>query len=130
MTIMESIYTGLTELPVLTPLVAGRVFPVQIPANNEIYPALTFSLEASRDIETYGGISQTKIADVTINCWAMTVLESHNLADVVRTALVGFRGAFGGHVVESVRLEYAFDVAEEAATGLHRVVVRLEIYYE
>ena len=129
MTIFQSTYTHMAANSAITALVSARIYPQQIPQRETNFPCLTFSQDSGNYIEHLSGRSETRLAEIIVDCWDKSALGAHNLAETVQTELVGFRGAFGADTAESIRLTNYFDVPPEPDTGLHRVTLRFEIAY-
>jgi hypothetical protein len=129
MTIAQSFYTYLTANSAVAALVSDRIYPHVIPQHEGTRPCITFEMQGDDDILHLAGRSETRIAEIAVDCWAPRYLDARNLADTVRTELVGVRGAFGADTSESIRITSDYDGPFDDDENLYRVMMRFEIYH-
>jgi len=130
MTIAQDFYTYVTANSAIDALVSDRIYPHVIPQHEGDRPCITFNVSGDDDILLIsGGRSDTRIAEIEVNCWATRYLDARNLADTFRTELVGVRGSFGSSTAESVRIINDFDGPFDDDSNLYRVTLRFQIYH-
>ena len=129
MTSLLHLKTFLDNNAAISALIGDRSSMDVIPPEQDIYPAVTFSLDNATDFEHLGGRSNTSIDEISLDVYGDVITEVLTVAETLRSEMVGFRGAFGGVTAESIRLRNMFSVDPEPDTGLHRISVRLAIAY-
>lgn len=106
----------------------AAVYPNFLPQNHYGFPALTYTQDEDAQSNTLDGVSTLKEALLTADCWALTYLNAHSLANALVTDLVGYRGTFGTVTADFIRLERSLDLYE-SDTKLHRVSLQFRIAY-
>ena len=127
MSIKTSVYSVISGTGAITSLATGGVHPQNIPAQSTA-PAITFSMDDDADQQLLDGVSGLKEARFVIDCYSLSYLTADQMASAVKTALVGYRGAFGTNTAEHIRKERELDLFE-ADTRLHRVNLQFLIAY-
>lgn len=115
---------------------AAVIYPSWLPQQNTTLPALTYSVDDNQDDQLLDGVGSLVQSLVSIECWASTYAAAHTLADVVKSELVGYRGAFGDLTVSpnvTVTVDHVRKLREldlfESDTRLHRVSLQFLIAY-
>lgn len=96
-------------------------------------PAVTFSIDGDLPQRlTSGEASSLRTALVSVDCWAISVVAAHRLADAVEACLLPVHGAMGAEVppqlVDDVQLERRFDLFE-TDSKLYRVSLQFSVAY-
>ncbi len=115
---------------------AATIYPAWLPQQNTTFPAISFSVDDNQDDQLIDGIGSLTTSLISVDCWASTYAAAHTLADVVKSELVGYRGAFGNVssspvvtvTVDHVRKTRELDLYE-SDTRLHRVSLQFLIAY-
>lgn len=107
-----------------SPLLYPHVMP-----QDHADPAMTYELDADDDQQLLSGsVSTLRRAVIDTSCWSVSVNTARTLAEALYGALVGYRGAFGDHTVDHIRLERKFELFE-TDTELYRVSQQFLIAY-
>ena len=93
MTVITDLVTFVSTNAVLTGLQAGRFYPVQLPQTPTL-PASTYMVVSSIPDYSQDGLS-SQTPRVQIDCYALTYLAAHALADAYAAALPGCRAVTG-----------------------------------
>lgn len=107
MQIEEALRAHLAALPLLAPLVAGRIYPGQRRPQGTALPQVTFE-NTSRDVPyTLLGPAGLPTARLVLDCWGGSYAEAAQVARAVRAAstdggLDGYRGGMGELFVQAV----------------------------
>lgn len=81
-------------------LVGTRIYPV-VPAQKASLPHLVYTRLDTQRGHTHSGPEGLQRPRLLVTCWAETFLVSRDLADKVRLALDGYRGAMGSTVIQA-----------------------------
>lgn len=131
--IEQGIFERLRDDAGLSPLVAGRVFPVLIPqsrAHDEsATPCVVFLLIHEARTLTVCDASSSVEGTYQIDSISRSYFEAKEIAQAVRLCLNSFTGLMGGTPVDRVLLETAQDLVE-AEPGLYRVSQTFLFYYQ
>lgn len=84
------LHTRLASNPLVSGLVASRVYPVIAPQNAAL-PYIVYSRNSTQNVNSASGYSGSAIAQITVSSWAKTYSGAKALADAVRAALNGWR---------------------------------------
>lgn len=111
-----------------TTLVSTRIHPFGKRPQREALPSITYQIVSGPvDHYAHGGVSDHEVS-FQFDCWADDADVAMAVAQEIRTALGGYRGTWGDHVVGSVFLSLVLD-DYEAKTGLYRRLVQADIHY-
>lgn len=131
--IEQGIFERLRDDATVAALVAGRVFPVQIPEapayDRSHTPCLVFTLNSEARTLTQCDASSSVEGTYQIDSVSKSYFEAKTIADAVRLCLNSFSGLMGGTTVDRVSLETAQDLIE-AEPGLYRVSQTYVFYYQ
>ena len=127
MTIEDGLYTYLSSAASVVDVVGSRIH-AQIRPQGEVLPAITYQRISSTHERHTTGASGIANARLQIDCWATGnggYSRAKDLAERVRNAIDGYRGAMGQDTVKSVVLENQTDdyFASDASAdvGTYRV---------
>jgi hypothetical protein len=113
--------TYLLAQPAVTALIGARLFPLRLP-QGAAFPALTYQRVAGGEDVTHQGRSGLGRARMQLDCWAATYGQAIALADAVKDALVGYRGAMGATPFAAGRLANEIDLDEPDLNVYRRMV--------
>ena len=117
-----------TYLLAQTTLVDARIHPFGKRLQRESLPAITYQIVSGPgDHYSHNGISDHEVS-IQFDCWAEDAGGAMAVAAEIRTALGGYRGTWGDHVVGSVFVNLVLD-DYEPATGLYRRLIQADIHY-
>lgn len=124
----------LDQVPITTLIGTGdraRIWPVRLPqgTREQITPAITFQRVAGIPEYHSRGLAGLVMVRLQVDCWASSYQVAKALADAVRVAVDGFRGAMDAEVVQGVFLRGDRDLYE-SAVDVHRVNMDFEIWVE
>lgn len=98
-----------------------QVIPQKVPGGAWQVPAVTYERRAVARSVTYCGTIGLVRTTMSLDCYALTYDDAHELASAVRSALIDYKGTLGGIVdVRHASLETEFDV-QDFEPGLYRV---------
>lgn len=123
--ILQDLYTFLSSR---SPALCNAIYPEYLPQTHPL-PAIVLELDGDNDLQLMDG-SQSSLHEalVTVNCYDASLLVAGQLADSVKSALVGYCGAFGG-----VDAQYIYKESETSApeteTGLRGIALQFYIAY-
>ena len=132
MSIAESFNTYLEGNATITAVLASAeaIWMEGLPQAHDGFPALVHSLSGEEGINMLsGGENETAFATIRIDIWATASKTCHDIATVLKSELLGFRGAMGTNTVVDVKRQVEFATPQEADTGLNRVVLDFRIAY-
>lgn len=95
MTIEAVITKHLTENAGVAALIAGRVYPKQLP-QGPTYPAIVYHRISGPRVHSHDGASGLAYPRFQFDCFAKTHVQAKALCDAVRLAIDGFKGLMGG----------------------------------
>lgn len=129
--IQEALYSQLTTSAGVA-AITGSVFPHMMP-QGATRPAITYDFEFDVPSVLLDGVSSLREAFVNVDCWALSYVLVHQLANAVEAALLGAaHGALGSlsppQVIDAVRVERRLDLFE-SDTSLYRVSLQFMIAY-
>lgn len=131
--IEQGIYERLRDDMAVAALVAGRVFPVQIPESpaydKSHTPCVVFLLNSEARTQTVCDASSSVDGTYQIDSISKSYFEAKAIAAAVRFCLNSFTGLMGGTTVDRVLLETAQDLIE-AEPGLYRVSQTYLFHYQ
>lgn len=104
-TIDEAVPEYLKLQPALIAQVANRLWPVILPEQGAVFPALVFTIFPPRPEYSQEGDSNLDTARVQFDCYGRTLGEAARLERIVRTALSGRRFTAGTVEVQSAFLD-------------------------
>lgn len=129
----QALYTFLSTYAPLTALVGTRIYPGMAPSS-AIFPYVTLqdlSVESHYHLE---GASGTHDTLVQVDCWALSALESRNIAKVIRLSMDGLQAAWSTLEIDGVFIDSELDAPELAADGsermFHRRILNLNVWSE
>jgi hypothetical protein len=93
MTTITDLVAFVLANPALVAFQSGRFYPVQLPQAPTL-PASTYMVISSIPDYSHDGLS-SKTPRVQIDCYAVTYLAAHALADAYAAALPGWKDTFG-----------------------------------
>lgn len=126
--IEQAIYERLTTYAGLAALVGARVYPVILPQSPAL-PAVTYTKVTNEHVQSHGGASGLAMPRFQVDSWATTYASAKAVAEQVRLALLGFRGAVAGVLIGGVLAETETDVYEPE-TRIYRVSQDYRIAHE
>lgn len=85
--IQSQIYTALTGNADVIAIAGSRIYPVRLPRDAEL-PAVVYQIPVIQPVSSISGDSGIDNCTVNIVCWAKEYSTAHDLAYVVRKALV------------------------------------------
>lgn len=118
----------LSAHPLVTTLVGTRVYPLELPQGVTL-PAITYQRISGPRVRSQSGPSGLAHPRIQLNCWARDYAGAVQLADVVRRALDGYRGAMGSTIVQASFLDNDLD-GHEPDTGLWRRTLDVILWHE
>lgn len=131
--IEKGIFERLRDDGATAALIAGRVFPVQIPESPSYdkshTPCIVFLLSSEVRALTVCDASSSVEGTYQIDSISKSYFEAKAIANAVRLCLNSFTGLMGGTTVDRVLLETAQDLIE-AEPGLYRVSQTYVFYYQ
>ena len=107
---------------------AGRIYPLMLPQNHTL-PAVTFTRIAATRTRSLDGPSGMARAVFQVDAWAATYGGAKTLAETLRQALDGHRGAMGSETVGGVLLTAERDLFDHE-TGTYRVSMDFAIWHQ
>lgn len=107
--------------------VDSRIYPVLLPQKVTL-PAVTYTRLATPRLHEFEK-SLLPHPTFQFDCWAESYSRAKDVAEEVVSALDIYRGAMGDYTVEASIVDSERD-AYDAATGIHHVMVDVEIWYE
>jgi hypothetical protein len=111
--------------------ITSSIWPKTLP-QSATKPAITWGVDGDDHEQVFGGISSLKEALFDVDCWDLSYIAAHQLADAVEDALVGHTGNFGAlsppDEVDHIRKERRFDLFE-SDTRLFRVSLQFFVAY-
>jgi len=110
----------------------SRIFPLVIPqkiAGRPQVPCLVYAVTGENRNKTFCGTIGLSEIIVALDSYASTVLAARNLSNVVRAALLDYRGAMGSFNVKDVSLISSI-VLPDMDPGLFRVSDTVSIWCE
>lgn len=111
--------------------ITESIYPKHLPQHVQ-KPAITYGVSGDDDEQLLDGISSLKIALFDVDCWDLSFITAHELADAVEAALVGHTGVLGtfspAASVDHIRKERRFDLFE-SDTKLYRVSLQFLVAY-
>ena len=116
MSTAQDINTLLSSISALTALVENRIYPTFLP-QAVTYPAVRFDRTDDGGAKDFDGQGDTLRTELLIDCVAQTLTEALAIAQTVKDALRGYRGAMGAATVQQTFLETEFDTFEPAIAG-------------
>ena len=137
MTITQSFYAFVSADAGITAL-SDNIFPSSVPIQ-EMYPALTFSLQSDEVTPLLSGFGCTNTALMDVDTWDHSLLTAEALATAVKAALKviptgspltsdSFSGTMGSHQVSYVTKTRELHL-QELDTGLYRTSMQFQITY-
>lgn len=131
--IEQGIFEELRDDLAVAALVAGRVFPVQIPQSRgddkSATPCVVFTLISEARALTVCDPVSSVGGTYQIDSISKSYFEAKAIAQAVRLCLNSFTGQMGGTTVDRVLLETAQDLIEQEP-GLYRVSQTYLFYYQ
>ncbi len=112
--------------------ITESIYPKHLPQHVQ-KPAITYGMAGDDDEQLLDGdISSLKTALFDVDCWDLSYVTAHELADAVEAALVGHTGALGtlspATSVNHIRKERRFDLFE-SDTRLYRVSLQFLVAF-
>lgn len=110
-----------------------RVYPVvipqKVPNGAQVVPAVVMSVGTVDRSRTQCGTIALVRTRVTLDCYATTYAEAHDLAAAVRQVLIDFRGELGQQLtVKDAALQNEIDLSD-IEPGLYRVSQDWEFWH-
>lgn len=129
----EFIYDRLKESGTVTNIVGTKIYP-QLAPQNAALPYVTYQRIDTPRLRSLDGPVGLASPRVQIDCWSARYKEAKQLGEAIRKMLDGFKGSYGGEVVQGVFLEDerdAFELPVHAnEVGSHRVSQDYTIWIE
>lgn len=128
--IVESFLSHLESGPGVA-AICQSFYPKVLP---QVYtdPAITYGVDQDSDDQLLGDSGSLSEAIFDVDCWSVSYLTAHQLADAVEALLVGHTGALGSAspslYADHIRKERRFDLFE-ADTKLYRVSLQFLVAY-
>lgn len=123
-----SVETALVTLVGDVAAVAGRVYPLRLPAQASL-PAVVYQRISGARTYSHHGQAGGVAPRFQLACWAKRYSEARTTADAVRRKLTGYRGT-----VDDVRIDGIMIVNEidrhEAESDLYRVLLDAIVQHE
>jgi hypothetical protein len=131
LTIEDATFQHLAAQPKITAIVPkSRIYRYEIPQNS-LYPAITISrIDTVRDLAQDGS---TRVAEsrMQIGCFSMVNdAESRRIADEVRMAVDGYRGAWGTVKILRSRIETDLGGYDSISRTFQTMVDVMTTFYE
>jgi hypothetical protein len=122
----------LSNHPLVTSIVAGRVYPQMVPQGTAL-PAITVQRISSQRPYEYDGPSGLVGARIQVSSNALTYQDAKTSDDYVRQSLAGYVGYLGQFKAQAVIQEDSRDdfspPIHADATGAHRIMSDYTIWY-
>lgn len=109
-----------------------RVFPMVIPQKTKAVdqvPCVVYQVTLEERQKTFCGTQNLVMATVTLDLYALTLVQARQLSEAVRAAMVDYRGLMGDVPVRDVTLAGALALYD-MEPGLMRVMDTYNIWYE
>lgn len=118
----------LASTPIVIGLVGSRIYPLTLPSDALVLPAVTYQVvSASAEYTLAGALIGEK--RLQVDCWGARYLDAKNVQLVILQTLVGFAGLLpNGYGVRSVAQGMELDSFENDAR-IYRCMVEFEIGY-
>lgn len=132
MSLAASLFDYLRSYAPLTALIGSRLYAVRSPERtaSDIQPLVVMRLANEEQESDLGGAAvNLRVADYEFHCMATGYTLAHDMAEAVRTALTGYRGAMGDVTVQATAFSGARD-DEQADLGLFIVPVEYRLWYK
>jgi hypothetical protein len=84
--IEEDIVASLNADPAFAAVVGDRLYPLQRP-QNDIIPAVVYQRVATTPVNSLSGFSRLDSVRIQFSCFAKTVSEAKDLAEILRSAI-------------------------------------------
>lgn len=124
-----ALYVYLQSVPPLVALVADRVYPSRMPTG-PVFPLVVYHRISTSGRElSHSGPDGLAVPRIQLDVWAQDPDTADAVAEELRIALHGHRGAMGDLEVGSVQIANDLD-ADEAETGLFRRILDALITHE
>ncbi len=112
----------------ITALIGARLYPQQLPQGTEL-PAVTYQRIAGQSLIDHEGAAGIGRARIQLDCWGESYGAAAALADTLRLALSGYRGAMGSNPATNARVINILDVPEPEL-ALWRRMVEISLSHE
>jgi len=127
---VESFHSHLAADSGVDALVSA-IYPHWIP-QNAAFPSISYRLQSDERQQLFDDVSSLKTALFDVDCWALSYLTAHEIADAVEASLAGHTGAFGTlsprDQVDQIRMERKLELFEND-TKLYRVSLQFFVAY-
>ena len=101
MSLESELYGFLVSNPVISAVVADRVYPLLMPQNTQL-PAITYQRISGASEQSMTGASGLAHPRIQLDCWGSTYKDVTVLREVLRQVLQGFRGQLGTIFINGV----------------------------
>jgi hypothetical protein len=125
--VADFIYSRLINDAAVSAIISTRAYYVKMP-DNPVLPAVTFQVTSGAHEENFLGSSRLRSPVVSIDSWATTARASAVLAEAVRRALHGYRGAFETLVVQNC-LEWSEYDLYDPDVEIYHVAASCRLWY-
>lgn len=123
MTIETDLRTKVLADSAVSSRVGTRMYPGEAP-QGVAYPFLTYQVISAQSTQHLGGKSNMHDPLIQIDAWALTAVETWQLANEVRAAIEAFRGTMGSFWVQRIFLDNWQDMPPEPGVKADERVYR------
>lgn len=131
-TIREAIYYLLTEDPEIFAVVDDNIHPGGLPQDPD-YPAITLAVAGRNDVRNLKGRGKTSEIRLRVSAWSRYEIDAANLALLIQSRLVDFKGDVGDVRITGCVLANEIDLPERPTTGtdqfLYQVVSEFQVWH-
>lgn len=128
-----SLETGLRAFlladPAVAAIIATRLTPLILP-QNPTYPAASYQRITGARLSSFDGPAGRAMPLMQLDAYAETYGAAKGLAEALRRALDGYKGAMGAVQVDAVSLETEQDAPYEDAPEIYRVIQEYRISHQ
>ena len=101
MALEPAVYSLLSENTRLNAIIAGKVFPVEVPQST-VLPAIAFNVEDTTRYSTFGADISLVSTLLRVSVYSLTVKQVNELVLLVKWVLGRYRGTANGIVVHDI----------------------------
>lgn len=124
----EGIYTYLSAQSSIVAICGSRIYPALLPQDPEL-PAAVFYNIGTYPVAVQSGKPTLARTRLQVDCYAVTIRQAKELANVIRDALESYVGLMGVHQVQAVFvLEHGIDDYDDVPNDF-RITSEFELWH-